>query len=121
MKLLNLGDESKEKFKAPLSYEGSVDGLKNPHQASFEKIDTVKYPSSNRIKESDENLLLSARLDESSLLNRVDILENNSNIFDDDFSLEVEETFEETQRNLFSTQGIKEKAYDNFLRVKQLN
>ena len=66
-------------------------------------------------------MLQSANFEESSLLNRVDILDGSSNIFDDEFSLEIEETFEETQRNLFSTQGIKEKAYDNFLRFKQLN
>ena len=56
----------------------------------------MKYPSSNHIKESDDNLLHSANLDEGSFLNKVELLDGSSNIFDDEFSLEVEETFEET-------------------------
>ena len=63
----------------------------------------MKYPSSNHIKESDDNLLHSANLDDGSFVNKVELLDGSSNLFDDEFSLEVEETFEETQRNLFST------------------
>ena len=56
----------------------------------------MKYPSSNHIKESDDNLLHSANLDDGSFANKVELLDGSSNIFDDEFSLEVEETFEET-------------------------
>ena len=52
----------------------------------------------------------------------IDILDDHSHQVDDnDQSLEVEETLEESQRNVFRTEGISDKAHGNFQRFKQLN
>ena len=52
----------------------------------------------------------------------IDILDDTSpQIDEDNESLEVEETLEESQRNVFRTEGISDKAHGNFQRFKQLN
>ena len=55
-------------------------------------------------------------------MKNIDILDDDSPQLDeDDLSIEIEESMEESQRNVFREHGIKDKALGNFQRFKELN
>ena len=84
------------------------------------ELETINYPSSNNIRESDDNLLsdqLCMHSGSQSHVKNVDILNESSHISEEELS-DTDLIEDEARRMGFNTRSIKDTALSNFKQFK---